>query len=50
MIFKLIILYQFVSRERNKMHARKTRERKKTQAVALQLRILELQKEVRINN
>lgn len=32
-------------RERNKIHARKTRERKKTQAIALQLRIMELQKE-----
>jgi hypothetical protein len=36
---------QFDSRERNKMHARKTRERKKIQTIALQKRVKELKEE-----
>ena len=39
-------LSPILSRERNKMHARKTRERKKLQTVALQNRVTELQEEV----
>lgn len=43
-----IFLYvsTFHSRERNRMHARKTRERKKQQSNTLQTRITELQTEV----
>jgi hypothetical protein len=45
--FQYHVVLQFFSRERNKMHARKTRERKKVQTQALQSRIDELRQEVR---
>ncbi|RYG64518.1 hypothetical protein EON64_13820 [archaeon] len=48
MYFMCMICFLIYSRERNRMHARKTRERKKIQAMALQQRIEELQDEVMI--
>ena len=44
-LFLICRFYRFVSRERNKIHARKTRERKKLQTVALQTRLKELEDE-----
>lgn len=48
--------HRVLSRERNRLHAKKTRERKKVQSNALQARIEELREEVsliyiiRVNN
>lgn len=39
-------IYRVYSRERNRLHAKKTRERKKIQSNALQTRIEELREEV----
>lgn len=46
MLIRMYRIYLFYSRERNRLHAKKTRERKKIQSNALQTRIEELREEV----
>jgi len=45
-LIRMYRIYLFFSRERNRLHAKKTRERKKIQSNALQTRIEELREEV----
>lgn len=45
-LIRMYRIYLFYSRERNRLHAKKTRERKKIQSNALQTRIEELREEV----